>query len=384
MKRIGSIWARMERWPAWSRDGALALFLAAAEVLHAYGEPVPESAAIVAPLLLLTALPLALRRLFPLEVLASIGGATLALEFLDVHATLVGLLVAIYTVAVRSPQRMSLATIGVVLVGSVVAVLIQHTPEFIPEAVALPGFAWALGTVQRTRAAHAAESERRLQLLERQRDERARLAVAEERGRIARELHDVVAHGLSMIVLQAAAARSLLGSDRDRADKAMAQVERVGREGLAEMRRLLGALDAGHESPILAPQPGLARLDELIERFRQADLPVELNIDGNRRALASGLDLSAFRIVQEALTNVLKHAGRVPVTVTLHYGDDALDIEVLDKGGTPQNGRRRAGEDGRGLVGMRERVALLGGDMSAGPDPEGGFRVVCTLPLGST
>jgi signal transduction histidine kinase len=371
----------MERWPAWAVDCALAAFLAAAEVLHAYGESAPGPAGVVVPLLLGSALPLALRRRFALVVLAVIGLATLALEFLDVHATLVGLLVAMYSVAVHTSEQMSRIALGVVMAGAIAVVSIQHTPAFIPEALALPGVGWALGTLQRTRAAHAAEVERRLDLLERQRDERDRLAAAEERARIARELHDVVAHGLSVMVVQAEAARSLLSTGSGEADKTMAEVERVGRDSLAEMRRLLGVFDVGGEAPSLAPQPGLGRVEELVERFRGAELPVELVIEGDRRELASGVDVSAFRIIQEALTNVLKHAGKVPVTVTLRYQQHAVEVEVLDEGRAAAHQRISSDGNGRGLVGMRERVALLGGRLSAGPGPNGGFKVACRLPL---
>jgi signal transduction histidine kinase len=381
MRAVTSLWTRMERWPAWALDGALALFLAAAEVLHALGEDTLGPAGIVVPLLLLSALPIGLRRRSPLVVLAIIGLATLALELLDVHVTLVGLLLAMYTVAVHSSEQMSRIALVVVMVGGITAVSVQHTPAFILVALAVPGTGWALGTLQRTRAAHAAEVERRLELLERQRDERDRLAAAEERARIARELHDVVAHGLSVMVLQAEAARSLLASESDGADKTMAEIERVGRESLAEMRRLLGVLDVGGEAPSLAPQPGLARIEELVQRFRGADLPVELVIQGDRRELASGVDVSAFRIVQEALTNVLKHAGRVPVTVTLRYQQDAVEVEVVDLGRAAGDEYLPSDGDGRGLVGMRERVALLGGQLSAGAGPDGGFRVACVLPL---
>jgi signal transduction histidine kinase len=380
MRPLNSFWERKERWPAWKVDGALALFLGAAEVLHAYGEDSLAPAGIVVPLLLLSALPIALRRRFPLVVLAVIGLATLALEFLDVHVTLIGLLLAMYTVAVHSSQQLSRIALAVVLVGGATAVSIQHTPEFILVAVAVPGIGWALGTLSRARAAHAAEVERRLELLERQREERDRLAAAEERARIARELHDVVAHGLSVMVVQAEAARSLLRSGRDGAERTMAEVERVGRESLADMRRLLGVLKVG-EAPSLAPQPGLARMEELVERFRGAELPVEVVVEGDRRELPSGVDLSAFRIIQEALTNVLKHAGKVPVKVVLRYREDSLEVEVLDEGRGGPNGRPAADADGRGLLGMRERVALLGGRLSAGPEPSGGFRVACVLPL---
>jgi signal transduction histidine kinase len=204
--------------------------------------------------------------------------------------------------------------------------------------------------------------------------------VAEERSRIARELHDVVAHGVSVMTMHAAGARRSLRDDPDRADRAVAEVERTGRRSLADMRSLLGLLEREGDAAELAPQPGLERLEGLLDEFRRADLPVEVHVEGEPRELPSGVDLSAFRIVQEALTNVLKHAGHVPATVTLRYRDGSLGVEVVNAtngrvtGDTPPS-------TGRGLIGMRERVALLGGSFTAGPEPDGHFRVSCDLPL---
>jgi signal transduction histidine kinase len=214
--------------------------------------------------------------------------------------------------------------------------------------------------------------------IERDRDLAASEAVAVERGRIGRELHDVVAHSMSVMVVQAGAARSVLRKDPAEAERALRSIEESGRIGLAEMRRLLAT--EGDGAPELAPQPGLARLPELLEQMRAAGLAVELVVEGDPRAVPVGMDLSAYRIVQEALTNVLKHAGdNVHARVLLRYSAAELTVEVDDDG----NGPASTDGVGRGLIGMRERVALFGGDLTSGARPGGGFRVRAGIPLRS-
>jgi len=218
--------------------------------------------------------------------------------------------------------------------------------------------------------------ERRVRLAERERDVAAREAVVEERARIARELHDVIAHHVSMIVLQAGAERHAL-EDRDSSTREVLDtIERSGRDALTETRRLLGMLRDGGNDP-LSPQPGLADLDTLVSQLRDAGLPVELHVEGERRKLPVGLDLSAYRIVQEALTNTLKHAGQATAAVRIRYDDDALELQIADDGASTMahtNG-------GHGLVGMRERVALYGGTFEARPRDEGGYLVRALLPI---
>jgi signal transduction histidine kinase len=375
---------RAQRCPWWLVDGALVLLVAAARViqydLNEDGHAPPVAGELFLPIALLAALPLALRRRFPFGVLLAAGAGELTLLVLDLHASPFALLIATYTVAAYRSQVESLAALAVVLIGTAVAVVAVEGPTLVLEATVALAMAWALGALQNARGRYAAEVERRLEVLEREREAQAQLASSEERSRIARELHDVVAHGVSVMVMQAAGARRSLRADPGRADAAMAEVEQTGRRSLAEMRRLLGVLEPESQPAELAPQPGLDRLDELLERFRRAELPVELRVDGERRKLPSDVDLSAFRIIQEALTNVLKHAGHVPVTVTLHYRDDSLGLQIIDRG----NGRvadSMSSRAGRGLIGMRERVALVGGSLTAAPDPEGGFHVECDLPL---
>ena len=220
------------------------------------------------------------------------------------------------------------------------------------------------------------DRERRAQLAERERDVAAREAVVEERARIARELHDVIAHHVSMIVLQAGAERSVLDDSNASTRDVLETVERSGRSALTEMRRLLGMLRSDESDP-LTPQPGLGDVPVLVGQLREAGLPVELQIEGERRTLPAGIELSAYRIVQEALTNALKHAGDAHARVHIRYGPDSLELEIADDG---EGEDTRAPGGGHGLVGMRERVALYGGRFQANPAPGGGFIVRVALP----
>jgi signal transduction histidine kinase len=239
--------------------------------------------------------------------------------------------------------------------------------------------AWITGIGLRRRTEHAAALEERAALLEKRRAEAARTAVAEERARIARELHDVVAHSVSVMTVQASGVRRLLRPEQEREREALEVVERTGREALAEMRRLLGVLRDSGDSAALAPQPGLDQLDRLLEQVRASGLPVELSVEGEPRPLAAGVDLSAYRIVQEALTNTRRHAVDASASVRLRYGRDRLELEIAN------DGRAAAPGDGagHGLHGMRERAEVCGGTLEAGPRPEGGFAVRATLPVES-
>jgi signal transduction histidine kinase len=230
------------------------------------------------------------------------------------------------------------------------------------------------------------DRELRAQLLELQ----ARDAVAEERARIARELHDLVAHNVSVMVVQAGAERHALAPEQESTRATLSSIEQSGRQALAEARRLLGVLRQGDDHDGLEPQPGVARVGELIEQVRRAGLAVELEIEGEPVELPAGIDLCAYRVVQEGLTNALKHAGPAHARVTLRYGRARLGVEIADDGpGAPHANGDRSGDDraargsggGHGLVGMRERVALYRGSIDAGPRPEGGFAVRAELPL---
>jgi signal transduction histidine kinase len=217
----------------------------------------------------------------------------------------------------------------------------------------------------------------RARRLEREREERAREAVAEERARLARELHDVVGHSVSVMTVQASAVRRLLRPDQEKEREALEVVEQTGRQALAEMRRLVGVLRRPEEAPALAPQPSLGYIDKLVAHVRESGLPVELRVEGKPAQLPAGVDLTAYRLVQEGLTNALKHARADQASVLVRYGDGEIELEVADNG----TGGGDGSGGGHGLVGMRERVAVYGGELEAAPRPEGGFRLRARLPV---
>ena len=243
-----------------------------------------------------------------------------------------------------------------------------HTPGDLLFLPVLFGLAWLAGFALRERADEVAAAEERAA-------QASRLAVAEERTRIARELHDIVAHAVSVMVLQTGAVRHRLPEGGDA--EALRDVEATGRTALAEMRHLLGAMRREDEGAELTPQPGLGSLDSLLEAFGRAGLPVRLEVDGEATPLPRGLDLSAYRIIQEGLTNALKHAHASRADVRVGYGPDELTIDVRDDG----DGAAESDGLGHGLVGVRERVRLYGGEMSAGAVSGGGFALVTRLPL---
>jgi signal transduction histidine kinase len=237
--------------------------------------------------------------------------------------------------------------------------------------------AWIAGFILRERAERAEAAEIRATVAERERDAAARVAVAEERARIARELHDIVAHAVSVMVLQVGAVRHKLPDELSDDSEALRSVERAGRTALAEMRRLLGAMRDEREEVSFVPQPGLDGLDSLLEEVTRAGLPVELQVDGVPFPLPRGVDLSAYRIVQEGLTNALKHSHATTANVTVRYALDELQIEVRDNG----VGSSTTDGLGHGLVGVRERVKIYGGEMSACAANGGGFVLTTRLPL---
>jgi len=235
---------------------------------------------------------------------------------------------------------------------------------------------WGVGVIIRGRRLRTAELEQLTAELARQRDLQARAAVAVERGRIARELHDVVAHNVSMMVVQAGAAERVLEGEQPDVRAALGAIAGTGRETVDEMRLLLGVLRSD-DGLALAPQPGLGDLDQLVRNVATAGLQVDLRVEGQPAALPPGVDLSAYRIVQEALTNVIKHAGPASAEVIVRYGADRIEVEVRDDGHPPAGSTN----GGNGLIGMRERVAMLGGELQAGALGSGGFAVLARLPI---
>lgn len=334
-------------------------------------------------------LPIAVRRRWPLAVVIAVSAVVAAQEALNgdllenSFAPVLVLPVIVYSVAAWSERPRAVAGLicALVLVWTTVALAAQSTTsDFLFTALLVFG-PWLVGRIVAARVELAAELRDKADRLEREQEKQAELAVAGERARIARELHDVVAHNVSVMVVQAAAARRMLEHDPAKATEALASVEQTGRSALKEMRRMVGMLGQPDEELALAPQPSVAELDWLIERAREAGLDVDLTIEGEQKRLDSSVDLSAFRIVQEALTNTLKHAGPARAHVKLSYGRNDVVVDVSDDGrGLPRPLENGTGP-GHGLVGMRERVAMLGGEIHAGYRKDGGFGVHATLPL---
>jgi signal transduction histidine kinase len=332
------------------------------------------------PIALFAALPLFVRRRRPLLVLAVTTAATvLMLAIWGLYNPFpVG--VALYTVSDRCERRTSLLA-GVAALVALVPPLGAHVGWSAPRELAgrLLGFAvaWLVGDSVGTRRRYVAALEERAERLEREQAAQAARAVAEEQARISRELHDVIAHNVSVMVVQAAAASDVFESRPDRAREALRNIEQTGRAALGELRRLLGSVRGVGDK--YAPQPGLDRLGELTAQVRAAGLDVAVDVEGETRPLPASVDLSAYRVIQEALTNTLKHAHASRAEVVLRYGPDELDVEIRDDG----IGARAATGNGKGqgLIGMRERLSLLGGTLRTGPSKDDGFAVSARFPL---
>jgi signal transduction histidine kinase len=352
------------------------------------------------PAVAVLVLPLFARRRFPFAAPAAYWLIAAALTFVDGllipfigSLGVVGLATAFLLGNLRDERQ---AGIGLAIVLGGIAVVVANIPG--PQPASVLVFvplrfvvAWVAGYALRERSlqAEAAEmratlaerereaAEMRAMLAEREREAAARVAVAEERARIARELHDIVAHAMSVMVLQVGAVRHKLPPALEEDRDALGHVEQAGRTALAEMRRLLGAMRRDGDGVELGPQPGLDALDSLVEDVIRAGLPVRVHLDGEPFPLPRAIDLSAYRIVQEGLTNALKHSHAGQADVTVRYRPDEIELEVADdgEGPTTSNG------NGHGLVGIRERVHIYGGEMSAGAAPAGGFVLNARLPV---
>jgi signal transduction histidine kinase len=340
---------------------------------------------LAAPAIALVVLPLLARRQFPFAAPAAVWLLAVALSFADGRLVvftatplIAGMAAAFLLGGLADDTR---ARLGLAFVLGAAVVIIEQNPDHAPgDLVFTPvlfGIGWLAGFALRERAQRVEAAELRAIQAERERETTARIAVAEERARIARELHDIVAHAVSVMVLQVGAVRHKLPEQLAEDSDALRGVERTGRGALAEMRLLLGAMRGEGEEAERSPQAGLGRLDALIEEIGHAGLPVTLQVEGERFALPPAIDLSAYRIVQEGLTNALKHAHASRADVVVRYARDELQIEVRDDGGGA------AGGDGlgHGLIGVRERVKIYGGEMSAGSVNGGGFVLSTRLPL---
>jgi signal transduction histidine kinase len=378
MRRLAAIVRKLRRSPPWVGDGLLALLLVV-PAATTIGDAEPQPIALFIAFVLLQTLPLAFRRYWPRAVFAITLGAALGNALLtDSPALPAGVVVSLYTVAAhcdrKTSLRAALAT-GLLLLPSIfISPSGGDGAPLVFPAAALLAIAWVLGDNLRTRRAYLRAVEDRAERLEREREQNARQAAADEQARIARELHDVIAHNVSVMVVQAAAAGDVFDSQPQKAREALASIEHTGREALTELRRMLGAVRSEDGK---VPQPGLGRLPDLLDQVRAAGLEVDLTTEGERRQLSLGIDLSAYRIVQEALTNTLKHAAARRAEVVVRYSEEELAIDVLDDGRGPTSN----GDQGQGLIGMRERVALYDGNLAAGPRAEGGFAVSARFPL---
>jgi signal transduction histidine kinase len=342
---------------------------------------------VTVPAVLVLTLPLLARRRFPfvlpVGILAAAGGISFADGYLLPFSffAFLALLTICFMLGAAAERRQALSGLAVALAVALIGV--NNDPDnvvgdwlFVPAIFTL---VWAAGFALSRKLEQVTAAEQRALRAEAEQADEARRAVADERQRIARELHDVVAHSVSVMTVQAGGVRRLMRPEQERERAALEQIEQTGREALAEMRRLLGMLRQPTDQPAFAPQPGMGSLGGLIQQIREAGLPVDYRIEGDPRPLPPGIDLSAYRIVQEALTNALKHGGPARTEVLVSYGSDALELEIVNEGGGKVNG----GGDGsgHGLVGMRERVALYGGRLESGPRRGGGYAVRALLPV---
>jgi signal transduction histidine kinase len=396
-KYAGVMFARLFAWPRrhqWLVDFVLMLPLAVPAfaartqyvTLTASGLPRHVPLAVHYTLAVLMCVPLIWRRRWPRGVFAFLAGVAFVqwLAGIDIAASDFTLMVAMYTIAAGCAFRWALGALLIAEGGMAMAIgRLAEQPHphenwksLISFGISI-GAIWVCGLYISTRRKYTLSLEERARRLERERDAQAEVAAGAERARIARELHDVIAHSISVMVIQSDGAAYTVDADAPRARRAMEAIGATGRQALMEMRRMLGVLRENDGVATLAPQPGVDQLGDLVEQIRTAGLPVELDVGGAPLPLSKGQELAIYRIVQEALTNVMKHAGPMATAyVALHYGDRAIEVRIRDdgRGATFTDGR------GHGLVSMRERAAVYGGSVSTGPVPGGGFEVIARLP----
>ena len=338
-------------------------------------------------LVLATTVPLAILRLWPLAVLAVVAAAHALQPVFGYQPIDVGtycVLVALFAAAALTGPRLRIVA-GVIAVAGLAVTYFAQAIRPSPGAMITLWISlsavWVLGVALGLYRNSARMADERARIISEEREAHARAAVGDERARLARELHDVVGHTLNVVVIQAAGARRVCDTKPALAKEALAAIEHASRQALMDMERMLGIMREGDPTDErFDAQPGLRQVATLAAQVSEAGLPVELSIDGAPIELASSVDLSAYRIVQEALTNSLKHAGPARAHVTVRYGRKDLELEITDdgRGGVPGDG---TWSGGRGLLGMKERVALFGGELRVGPRPEGGYRVWARLPV---
>ena len=363
-------------------DAALAAAVLAAG-LYALSLGGRGSTAVLAVLEIALVLPLIWRRRYPLSMFA-ITGAVALTQWLYAERTLAGyaMLISLYSVARHAPRRVALTAAAAAWFGPALAAMLtvgRNWPQFIAVFTTMVAAPCFLGIYLRTREAYLSALVERTRRLEHERDQQARLAAAAERASIAREMHDIVAHSLAVIITMAEAAAAKRRSDPERAAAAMEQVAETGRQALDQTRRVLGVLRTAQPAADSCPPPGLSQLDALLQQVRTTGLAAELTVTGHRFPLAEGAQLALYRIVQEALTNTIKHArSATRVQVLLSYDEPSAEIRIADDG-EPAAFTGRQSPVGHGLAGMRERAALYGGDAAAGPRQGGGWMVTARL-----
>jgi signal transduction histidine kinase len=387
--------ARQRAWPLIRRYGFDALVVAAAletALQLAFGRnhsngnhPPGGSPWVLIPLSIPFFLPFFWRRRYPFAAPAAVYIYGAGLSFFEgslvtfPFGIFLAVLAAAFMMGMLPDRTQSVSGWGIAL--GAAAIVVHNDPhkgwsDFLFNAI-LFTIVWLAGNALSAKLTQYRAAEERAARLEREREERARAAVAEERARIARELHDVVGHSVSVMTVQASGVRRLLRPDQEREREALLIVEQTGREALAEMRRLVGVLRRPEDAPALAPQPSLKHLDKLVEQVRESGLTVDLKVEGEPANLPASVDLAGYRLVQEGLTNTLKHAEATRADVLIRYGKGDVELVVADNG----TGNGDGGGSGHGLVGIRERVSVVGGSLEAGPRPGGGFEVRARLPM---
>ena len=388
------------RWQP-ALDLGLALFITAMQLQGTVSKVAAEPATVLRPLadlghlghvlLIISGVAIALRRKHPVAVLAVTAVASLTYYLLDYPdgPTWLALFVALYTLTAYGDGRRSVAIAGVTITVLSVGWLASAT-DIEPRAaigwvffrIGASVMSAALGESVRSRRVIAADAIARAELAERTREEEARIRVGEERLRIAREVHDTVAHAIAIINVQSGVTAHLLDKRPEGTREALTTIEATSSRALQEMRSILGVLRDDHDGRV--PHPSLAQLDELIATSRTAGLDIDLESDRAATALPTAVDSAAYRIIQESLTNVLRHVGPTRVSVEVHRAPDSLHLRVTNVGNGRRSATSRAPGAGRGLLGMQERCQLLGGDLDAGPVESGGFAVTARLPLAPT
>jgi signal transduction histidine kinase len=341
------------------------------------------------PAIAILVLAIFARRRFPFAAPTAYWLLAAGISFVDwrlipfvVSLFVVGMAVAFLLGNLRNAVQ---AGIGLAVVLGSAAIIVYKIPgHSAAELVFIPlefAISWLAGFLLRETAEQAEAAEVRATLAEQEKEAEALRAVVDERTRIARELHDIVGHAVSVMTVQTSGVRRLLRSEQEQEREALLAVERTGREALAEMRRVVGALRDPDEGPALAPRPSLSRVDKLVAQARETGLPVDLEIEGEPVPLPAGVDLTAYRLVQEGLTNAIKHAAARHAEVRVRYDSGHVEIEVCDDGRGADGANPASNGGGHGLVGMRERVSIYGGELEAGPRPGGGFQLRARIPV---